>query len=58
MDIFPMKISNWPIYIYENVHNITNRDMQYISGKCITEPNELFTPILMAIIKNLGNKYW
>ena len=46
------------IYIYENVHNITNHDMQCMSGKCITEPNELFTPILTAIIKNLGNKYW
>ena len=51
-----IKLAN--IYIYENVHNTTNHDMQCMSGKCITEPNELFTPILTAIIKNLGNKYW
>lgn len=45
-------------YIYENVLNITNHDMQCISGKCIKKPNGLFTPILMAIIKNLGDKCW
>ena len=45
-------------YIYENMLNITNHDMQWISGKYVTKPNELFTPISMAIIKNLGDKCW
>ena len=57
-EIYACQLEKDKIIVYENVHNITNHDMQCMSGKCITEPNELFTPILTAIIKNLGNKYW